>query len=209
MDLHRLANRIEWVREKSMSPPNEKMYDPSAWVEEHGDALYRFALLRVKDPIVAEDLVQETFLSALKGIEGFKGGSSLRTWMVGILKHKIIDHFRKGKPEILASDLSTLENETETERLDRSDQRRKKPSPWHGDPDKLLTNKEFWDVLMACLDGLPEAHRRAFSLREIDGIKGDEICKILNITSTNLWVILHRARGKLRKCLDTNWFKAK
>lgn len=189
-----------------MSTPERQTHDPSNWVEEHGDALYRFALLRVKDPIVAEDLVQETFLSALKGIGGFKGGSSLRTWMVGILKHKIIDHFRRGKPEILASDLATMENESQAERLDRSDQRRHEPSPWRGDPDKLLQNKQFWDVLMACLDGLPEAHRRAFSLREIDGVKGDEICKILGITSTNLWVILHRARGKLRKCLDTNWF---
>jgi RNA polymerase sigma-70 factor (ECF subfamily) len=191
------------------SPTDPKNHDSSTWVKEHSDALYRFAILRVKDPNVAEDLVQETFLSALKGIHGFKGTSSLRTWLVGILKHKIIDHFRKGKPEILASDLATMENETETERLDRSDQRREKPSVWHGDPDKLLQNNEFWQVLVRCLDGLPESHRRAFSLREIDGIKGDEICKILNITSTNLWVILHRARGKLRKCLDSNWFKAK
>jgi RNA polymerase sigma-70 factor (TIGR02943 family) len=192
-----------------MSLPKEQKYDPGTWVEEHGDALYRFALLRVKDPVVAEDLVQETFLSALKGIEGFKGGSSLRTWMIGILKHKIIDYFRKGRPEILESDLATMENETQAERLDRSDQRREKPAPWHGDPDNLLQNKEFWKVFMRCLDALPETHRRAFSMREIDGIPGDEICKIMNITSTNLWVILHRARGKLRKCLDTSWFKAK
>ncbi|MCK4776332.1 MAG: sigma-70 family RNA polymerase sigma factor, partial [Candidatus Krumholzibacteria bacterium] len=145
----------------------------------------------------------------LKGIGGFRGGSSLRTWMVGILKHKIIDHFRKNKPEILVGDLATMENATETDRLDRSDQRRERPTVWHGDPDKLLQNKEFWDVFVACLDGLPDAHRRAFSLREIDGIKGDEICKILGITSTNLWVILHRARGKLRSCLESNWFKTK
>jgi len=80
---------------------------------------------------------------------------------------------------------------------------------WRDVPSNLLENKEFWGAFTACLDGLPENHRRAFSLREIDGIKGDEICKILNITSTNLWVILHRARGKLRSCLEANWFDAR
>jgi RNA polymerase sigma-70 factor (ECF subfamily) len=126
-----------------MTTPPDK-YDPTKWVDEHGDALFRFAILRVKDPTVAEDLVQETFLSALKGIDGFKGGSSLRTWMVGILKHKIIDYFRRGKPEVLASDLATMENETEAERLDRADQRRESPTVWHGDPETLLQNKDFW-----------------------------------------------------------------
>ena len=188
--------------------PDEQKYDPSKWVEEHGDALYRFAILRVKDPLVAEDLVQETFLAALKGIDRFKGGSALRTWLVGILKHKIIDFFRRNRPEILASDLGSMDDETEADRLDRSDARRDKHPVWHGDPDNLLRNKEFWGVLMACLDDLPENHRRVFSLREIDGIKGEEICKILEITSTNLWVILHRARGKLQNCLENNWFNA-
>jgi RNA polymerase sigma-70 factor (ECF subfamily) len=192
-----------------MKPGKPQNHDPSTWVDEHGDALYRFALLRVKDPSVAEDLVQETFLAALKGLDGFKAGSSIRTWMVGILKHKIIDRFRRAKPEVLAADLASMENETETDRLDRADHRHEAPSVWHSDPDKLLDNKEFWKVLVACLDGLPETHRRAFSLREIDGLSGNEICKILSITSTNLWVILHRARGKLRNCLDNNWFNAK
>jgi RNA polymerase sigma-70 factor (ECF subfamily) len=171
--------------------------------------LYRFAILRVKDPSVAEDLVQETFLAALKGIDRFKGGSALRTWMVGILKHKIIDYFRRNRPEISASDLGTAEDETDADRLDRADTRENSHPAWHEDPDNLLRNKEFWDVLMVCLDGLPEAHRRAFSLREIDGIKGEDICKILEITSTNLWVMLHRARGKLQNCLENNWFKAR
>lgn len=184
--------------------------DPSNWVDEHGDALFRYALLRVKDAGVAEDLVQETFLSALKGIDRFKGGSSLRTWLVGILKHKIIDYFRKAKPEILASDLTTLENETNEERLEREEHHHHPPPvEWKGTPSKLFEDKEFWDTFVSCLDGLSEAHRRAFTLREIDGLAGDEICKILGITSTNLWVILHRARHKLRECLEANWFNAK
>lgn len=192
-----------------MSEPTDTQmkHDPTAWVDEHGDALFRFALLRVKDTEVAEDLVQETFLSALKGIDRFQGGSSLRTWLIGILKHKIIDHFRKGKPEVLAGDLTMHNNETEADRMDRAkEHEHPQLSPWPGDPDKLLENSEFWGVLVDCLGDLPEVHRRAFALREIDGIKGDEICKILDITSTNLWVILHRARNKLRGCLDANWF---
>jgi len=192
-----------------MSEPKKQKHDPSTWVDEHGDALFRFALLRVKDINVAEDLVQETMFSALKGIDRFKGGSSLRTWLVGILKHKIIDHFRRNRPEVLSSDLSSMENETEEERLDRIHANKPNMSAWKDSPGKLLENKEFWGIFMNCLDGLPENHRRAFSMREIDGIKGDEICKILDITSTNLWVILHRARGKLRSCLEANWFSAK
>jgi RNA polymerase sigma-70 factor (ECF subfamily) len=180
------------------------VHDPSTWVDEHGDALFRYALLRVKDPGVAEDLVQETFLSALKGIERFRAGSSLRTWLVGILKHKIIDHYRKARPEVLSSDLAPTENEGE--RMDREAHQHHEFEAWSDSPAKLLENKEFMKVFVDCLDTLPENHRRAFSLREIDGVSGDEICKILGITSTNLWVILHRARGKLRGCLDANWF---
>ena len=181
-------------------------HDPARWPDDHGDVLYRFALLRVKDPSVAEDLVQETFLAALKGIDSFRGGSSLRTWLVGILKHKIIDHFRRNRPEILAGDLATMDNETEEERLERG-AIRDAAAAWKVSPEALVHDREFWDVFARCLEGLPEAHRRAFTLREIDGVKGEEICKILDITSTNLWVILHRARNRLRKCLDRNWFR--
>ncbi len=189
-----------------MAAPSPHKHDPSNWVDEHGDALYRFALLRVKDPAVAEDLVQETFLSALKGIDRFRGGSSLRTWLVGILKHKIIDLYRKNRPEVLSADMAELPGESEADKLERARSRPGTPRDWVGEPAKLMENKEFWHTLQGCLSDLPDNHRQAFSLREIDGVKGDEICKILNITSTNLWVILHRARNKLRACLDAKWF---
>lgn len=188
-----------------MSETPREVHDPSEWVNEHADALFRFAMLRVKDTNVAEDLVQETFLSALKGIDRFKGGSSLRTWLVGILKHKIIDFFRKNKPEVLTSDLPSSFDEPDSDTLDRASSRLNPNTVWHEDPDKLFNNKEFWGVFQGCLDSLPENHRRAFSLRELDGVTGEEICKILDITSTNLWVILHRARNKLRGCIDANW----
>lgn len=175
--------------------------DPSRWVDEHGDALFRFAVLRVRDAELAADLVQDTFLSAIRSIEGFRGGSSLRTWLTGILKHKIIDYYRKSKVEVVASDVGPEGTE-----LDHAQSLL--PS-WKESPSSLVESREFWAVFTSCLDGLPEAHRRAFSMREFDGLTGEEIRKVLDVTPTNLWVMLHRARTKLRRCLETNWFEGK
>lgn len=186
-----------------------KRPDPTAWVDEHGDVLYRFALLRVKDPHLAEDLVQDTFISALEGLDTFKGDSSVRTWLIGILKHKILDQFRKSSREIVSADLEALEGETQDETFNRLEQWRRAPSSWREGPDKLLENKEFWKVFIHCFEGLPESFRRAFALRELDGLKTEEVCKILEVTATNLWVMLHRARARLRNCLDDNWFREK
>lgn len=181
--------------------PQKDALDPARWVDDHGDALFRFAILRVKDPELAGDLVQDTFLSALKARAGFRGGSTLRTWLIGILKHKIIDHYRKHKIEVLASDLSP---ETEGADLDHAD---RVAAKWSEAPSSLVENREFWGVFTKCLSGLPEAHRRAFSMREFDGLTGEEICKVLGVTPSNLWVMLHRARARLRKCLALNWFE--
>ena len=175
--------------------------DASRWVDEHGDALFRFAMLRLRDPELAGDLVQDTFLSALKAREGFRGGSTVRTWLIGILKHKIIDHYRRHKIEVLASDMPA---ETEGGDLDHAE---RVSARWSEAPSQLVENREFWGVLTRCLEGLPEAHRRAFSMREFDGMPGEEICKVLGVTPTNLWVMLHRARAKLRRCLEINWFE--
>jgi RNA polymerase sigma-70 factor (ECF subfamily) len=189
------------------TPPKAKT-DPTNWVEEHGDILYHFALLRVRDPHVAEDLVQETFISALQGLDRFKGGSAVRTWLVGILKHKIIDYFRKSNREILSGDLTSLTEESDEGAMSRLAGAKPPAHDWRESPDNLVENKEFWGVFANCLDGLSPAFRTAFTLREMDGLTTEEICKILDITSTNLWVILHRARAKLRDCLNVNWFGA-
>lgn len=188
---------------KKTTPPQ---IDPATWVDEHGDVLYRFAILRVKDPHVAEDLVQETFISGLQGLSRFKGGSAIRTWLVGILKHKIVDHFRKNAREVTSSDLTMPTEQTGEAVLNRLSDWREQTSRWDEDPGKALENQEFWKAFRGCLDGLPEGFRRAFTLREMDGLKTEEICKILDITATNLWVILHRARGRLRNCLEQTWF---
>ena len=178
-----------------------KPHDTSRWVEDHGDALYRYALLRVGDPELAGDLVQDTFLSALKGVEKFRGGSTVRTWLIGILKHKIIDHYRRHRIEVLASDMSVAGEDDDLDHVERAS------AKWSEAPSQLVENREFWAVFTRCLAGLPEAHRRAFSMREFDGLPGEEICKVLGVTPTNLWVMLHRARAKLRRCLEINWFE--
>ena len=175
--------------------------DPSRWVDEHGDALFRFAVLRVRDAELASDLVQDTFLSALKAFEGFRGQSSVRTWLTGILKHKIIDYYRKNRLEIPATEVGP-----EGTDLDHAESL---APAWKESPSTLVENREFWGVLTNCLDGLPEAHRRAFSMREFDGLSSEEIRKVLDVTPSNLWVILHRARTKLRRCLEANWFEGK
>jgi RNA polymerase sigma-70 factor (ECF subfamily) len=140
-------------------------------------------------------------------MDRFKGGSSVRTWLVGILKHKIIDYFRKSAREVATSDLAPLGDETEAEKFDRLGRPKNPPAAWRENPANLFDNKEFWKVFLRCLDGLPQTFRNAFSLREMDGLTSHEICKILSITPTNLWVILHRSRGKLRDCLAANWFR--
>ena len=187
--------------------PTKTKPDPATWVDEHGDVLYRFALLRVKDPHVAEDLVQEALIAGLEGLNSYKGGSSVQTWLVGILKHKIYDYFRKSTREISTSDVASATEETEEEAVDRLQQASPRAHPWHESPYNLMENKEFWKVFLGCLEGLPENFRRAFALRELDGLKTADICKILGITSTNLWVILHRTRSRLRDCLDASWFR--
>lgn len=180
--------------------------DPADWVDLHGDALYRYAILRVEDQHLAEDLVQETFLSALRAIDRFEGRSSLRTWLIGILKRKIIDHFRKNTIEIPEADLAVWEEEDDREYFDKEGHWKRTLRDWKESPEELIESVEFWDTFQSCLSKLPEAHRRAFTLRELDGYQREEICEILSITPSNMWVLMHRARAKLRKCLDAAWF---
>lgn len=180
--------------------------DPAQWVDLHGDYLYRFALSRIRNPDLAENVVQETLLAALQSRESFSGRSSERTWLIGILKHKIIDHYRKNYREIPETDLQ-VDEEAVNSFFDQAEHPLKYPSNWIPNPRELYGQKEFWLVLENCLKRLPQATADAFSMREIDKMKSEEICKILGISSTNLWVMLYRARLQLRGCLEQNWFE--
>jgi RNA polymerase sigma-70 factor (ECF subfamily) len=146
--------------------------DPANWVDEHGDVLYRFALLRVEDPHVAEDLVQEAFISALQGLDSFKGRSAIRTWLVGILKHKIIDYFRKSTREIASSDLSGSGQDPDEDAINRLADAHAHPRKWIETPDNLMENKEFWKVFTArwTVTAPRKSVRYSISLRRISGL---------------------------------------
>jgi RNA polymerase sigma-70 factor (ECF subfamily) len=180
-------------------------HDPSEWVDRYGDYLFRYAMLRLRDRSAAEDLVQETFLAALKARDSFSGNSAESTWLVGILKHKIMDHFRRQAREAPLED-GDLRERHDPSAFDESGRWASGPTAWGGNPADLYREKKFLDQLTKCLSGLSPNHANAFTLREIEGADTGEICKVLNVTETNLWVILHRARMLLRRCLEANWF---
>ncbi len=180
--------------------------DPEAWVDRHGDALYRYARLRLKDRDVAAELVQETFLQALRGRDAFAGGSPERTWLVGILRHKILDHYRRASRErgrtLTEADAPNWEGTL----FDRRGHWRAGPRRWSEAPGAELDRAEFWSTLGGCLDRLPPKLAEVFSLSALEGREGTEVCEVLGISPANLWTRLHRARMLLRGCLERNWF---
>ena len=193
---------------KTGSAPNRHMTDPETWVDHYGDYLYRFALSRLHDKAAAEDLVQETFLAALPARKNFKGRSSVATWLAGILKHKIIDHFRKESRNQPVEDVEPFAANLEN-LFDEKGKWKIRPSKWSANPTELYEQKEFMKILELCLSELSSRMARVFTLREMEELSTKEICKVFNISATNCWVILYRARMLLRRCLEINWFSSK
>ncbi|MGD8530599.1 MAG: sigma-70 family RNA polymerase sigma factor [Syntrophobacterales bacterium] len=179
--------------------------DPEAWVDQHGDALFRYALFRIQDGQVAEDLVQETFLAAIRGKESFAGRSSVKTWLFGILKHKIIDHIRKISRERPEENIEAVADLAGKDFDDKGGWKYQ-PSEWTTNPSLLFQQQEFWQILQTCLSELPPRLNQAFTLRELDGLSAEEVRKILDVSPTNGGVMLHRARMRLRECLEIRWF---
>ena len=180
---------------------------PDQWLQLYGNILYRYGVSRVRNSEVAEDLVQETLLAALKAKENFAGKSSEQTWLVSILKHKIIDYFRKTSGEKTQEYDESLMADQQDDYFDQNGHWQVDFSPW-SKPDKAMEQEQFMTTLQDCISRLPPKMAQLFVLREFDGMKSEEICELMSIsTLNNFWVMLSRIRVQLRHCLDINWVK--
>lgn len=176
-------------------------------VDRHRRYLIRIAQLQLRDADLAEDVVQETLVAALGARDGFSGRSSVKTWLTGILKHKIVDAIRQRQRQPVIA--ATFDDEADLDAFDplfKDDGAWEAPPADWGDPENALARREFMDVMERCLERLPPNTARVFVMREVMDLETDEICKELSITANNLWVILYRARMALRQCLEQNWF---
>ena len=176
---------------------------PEQWLSLHGDALFRYALLLVGDEHRAEDLVQETLLAALEGQARYSAAASERTWLIAILRHKVLDDRRRNRrrDQCLADVDPAVEGN-----FNRFGKWRKPPGRWTPAPQALLESQEFRTVFQSCMRALPVRIREAFALRVVEGLDATETCRILEISSANLWTLLYRARERLRRCLEGKWF---
>jgi RNA polymerase sigma-70 factor (TIGR02943 family) len=174
---------------------------------EHRTYLLRFAHLQLRNPSWAEDVVSETFLAALSKPQSFENRSQLKTWLIGILKHKILDVFRQRAREVCLDndDGDSIEDQLDGLLFKADGHFESTPTDW-GNPEQDLSSRQFLSVLEACSEKLPIVMGRAFLMREWLELSCEDICKELGLTSTNLYVQLHRARLRLRECLEINWF---
>lgn len=176
------------------------------WVNAHGDILFRYALARVGKRDVAEDLVQDAFLAALSSSKEFEGRSKVQTWLIGILRHKILDHLRKASRR-RESDARIREAESSSgSEFFHNGHWRTPVKNWSPPSSGSLEAAEFWQVLDDCQEKLPHKLESAFRMRDVEELSSDEICELLEISPGNLNVRLHRARLLLRDCLERRWF---
>ena len=184
------------------STSTEQQGDPSKWVEKHGDVLFAFAVSKLKNRDSAEEAVQETFVGALKNLRLANREGSEGAWLMGILKNKVVDRIRENARSGLS--LEGEDNVVETlfdERGNWSSSARNSASLTLDS----IEQEEFREILAHCLKGLPTNQSSAFILREIQERNSVDVCKELDVSSTNLWVLMHRARLRLAECIKSRW----
>ena len=189
-----------------MSQSQNSDPDLAGWLENHGDHLFGYAMYRLHDMYLAEDMVQETLLAGWKAYDKFEGRSSIKTWLTSILHNKIVDFVRKAARQKLVFSGEDLDYEVPGE---FSDGGRINAGfgakQWAPRPDDMAQQGDFWRILPQCVDHLPPDTAEVFRMREIDGLSTEEICELKGIEKNNFWVILHRARKGLRACMESNW----
>ncbi len=176
--------------------------DPTTWVDAYSDYLYNYTIVKVNDHEVAQDLISETFLAGLKSAKRFKGEASERTWLISILKRKIIDHYRrknskKGKAEI---HIDYRDEDSEGEWLEE-----RVSDPFDRTAEDKMENEELGEAIMKCLDTLNHKQATIFKMKTINNFDTEAICNEFEITPSNLWVIIHRARTAMANCLEKSW----
>lgn len=179
------------------------MNSPEDWLNDHGAALYHYALRHTRDAHRAEEAVQETLLAALQARERYQAVASVRTWLIGILKHKILDQFRHDARETTLDEPEIIESFDFDDCFDATGHWAQPVADW-GDPESQLARNQFMNLLQRCIDALPERLGRLFYLREVLEEDSETICQDFSITPTNLWTMLYRARMGLRRCLDSH-----
>lgn len=187
---------------------NYSVLNPDKWISNYADILYAYTLPRVNDTSLAEDIVQETFLSAWRARDSYKGEASEKSWLFTICKNKIIDYYRKKGRDIvqpLQEHHATDDFFDEAEHWTQED----KPVDWGMDQQQNIENKEFYKILDACRKKLQQVQQTVFSMKYMEDLDATEICKALGITSSNYWVLIHRAKLQLRACLEKNWINSK
>ena len=178
--------------------------DPEVWVEEYSDYLFGFAYSRLNNSHKAEDVLQETFLAAIKSIDKYDGRVPVKFWLRGIMKNKIVDSIKKDLKELNESELGHFP-ELNSKIFKRAGIFSRKVEPWDFDPSKSFEKEEFWKIFSTCLEKMKEPLRSIYMLKEIDGMKTENICKEFSISQENLWVITHRVRKSMKICLNKNW----
>lgn len=178
--------------------------NPNKWIDLYSDYLFNYTITRVNDREIAQDLVQDTFFAGLKSMKNFKGEASERTWLVSILKRKIIDYYRKinsnkGKAEVRMN--FNFDGEDEGDWLEQ-----RVADPFDKTAEDKLENKELGLALHDCISKLPAKQAEVFKMKTLLGYDTETICNELDITASNLWVIIHRARTALATCMEENWF---
>ena len=180
--------------------------EPENWIANYADYLLSFAMFRINNILVCEDLVQETFLSAWKAKNNFKGNSSEKTWLTSILKNKIIDEYRKKSRNIIVEN-EKIENTFFEEGIIAHWKKENMPQSW--DPiaiDKMIS-KEYYEILHKCITKLSEHQAALLQEKYFEESKSEKICKDFNITKSNYWITMHRINLQLRKCIESNWIK--